>query len=166
MNIHYNVIIRNRLIYYIGILFSLSHLQSLFILINSLTDMCLISYDLIFYNWLYFLLWIDHLTLRFSQWHNSKESTCNAGDTGDAGTSPELGGENSNPLLYSYQENPMEKSHEQRRLAGYSPWGHKESGTTERPSTFDFKLLCKPDITSFWLVIKAFPCLLFNFYSV
>ena len=24
------------------------------------------------------------------------------------------------------------KSHEQRSLVGYSPWGHKESGTTER----------------------------------
>ena len=132
--------------------------------------MCLITHDLIFYDWLYFLLWIDHLTLRFSHWHNSEESTCNAGDTGDAGTSPEWERENSNPLLYSYQENPMEKSHGQRRLAGYSPWGHKESDTTERLSTFDctfdFKLLCKPHITSFWLVIKAFPCLLFNVYSV
>ena len=40
------------------------------------------------------------------------------------------------------QEDPLEKgmatcssilgkSHEQRSLAGYSPWGHKESDTTE-----------------------------------
>ena len=27
------------------------------------------------------------------------------------------------------------KSHEQRSLAGYSPWGGKESNTTEQPST-------------------------------
>ena len=27
------------------------------------------------------------------------------------------------------------KSHGQRSLVGYSPWGHKESDTTERPST-------------------------------
>ena len=28
-----------------------------------------------------------------------------------------------------------EKSHGQRSLAGYSPWGHKESDTTEQIST-------------------------------
>jgi len=26
------------------------------------------------------------------------------------------------------------ESHEQRSLVGYSPWGHKESDTTEQPS--------------------------------
>ena len=36
-----------------------------------------------------------------------------------------------NPLQYSCLENP----HGQRSLAGYSPWGHKESDTTERLST-------------------------------
>ena len=41
------------------------------------------------------------------------------------------GGEHGNPLQYSYLENP----HEQRSLEGYSPWGRKESGTTERLST-------------------------------
>ena len=34
---------------------------------------------------------------------------------------------NGNPLQYSCLENP----HGQRSLAGYSPWGHKESDTTE-----------------------------------
>ena len=28
------------------------------------------------------------------------------------------------------------KSHGQRSLEGYSPWGHKESDRTEKPSTF------------------------------
>ena len=28
-----------------------------------------------------------------------------------------------------------EKSHGQSNLAGYSPWGHKESDTTKQPST-------------------------------
>ena len=41
------------------------------------------------------------------------------------GRSP--GGEHGNPLKYSCLENP----HGQRSLAGYSPWGHKESDTTE-----------------------------------
>ena len=36
---------------------------------------------------------------------------------------------NGNPLQYFCLENPMDK----RSLVGYSPWGHKESGTTERP---------------------------------
>ena len=41
-----------------------------------------------------------------------------------SGRSPGEG--NGNPLQYSCLENPME-----RTLAGYSPWGHKESDTTE-----------------------------------
>ena len=39
-----------------------------------------------------------------------------------------LEGGHDNPLQYSCLENP----HEQRSLAGYSPWGRKESDTTER----------------------------------
>ena len=43
---------------------------------------------------------------------NKKESTCNAGDTGDAGLIPGSGtcpgGGNGNPLQYSYWENPMD----------------------------------------------------------
>ena len=42
-----------------------------------------------------------------------------------SGRSPGEG--NRNPLQYSC----LEKSHGQRTLAGYSPWGHKESDTTE-----------------------------------
>ena len=37
------------------------------------------------------------------------------------------GGGHGNPLQYSCLENPRG----QRSLAGYSPWGHKESDTTE-----------------------------------
>ena len=58
----------------------------------------------------------------------SKESACNAGDLGlipGLGGSPEGG--NDNPLQYSCLENP----HEQRSQAGCSPWGCKESDTTE-----------------------------------
>ena len=43
-----------------------------------------------------------------------------------SGRSPGIG--NSNPLQYSC----LEKSHGWRNLVGYSPWGHKESDTTER----------------------------------
>ena len=59
---------------------------------------------------------------------DSKESACNAGDLGSIpglGRSP--GGGYGNPLQYSCLENP----HGQRSLAGYIPWGHKESDMTE-----------------------------------
>ena len=61
-----------------------------------------------------------------------KESACNAEDLGSIpglGRSP--GGGHGNPLQYSCPENP----HGQRSLTGYSPWGHKESDTTEQLST-------------------------------
>ena len=42
-----------------------------------------------------------------------KESTCNTGDTGDAGSIPGSGGSpregNGNPLQYSCMENPMDR---------------------------------------------------------
>ena len=62
----------------------------------------------------------------------SQESACNAGDLGAApglGRSP--GGEHGSPLQYSCLKNP----HGHRSLAGYSPWGLKESDTTKRLST-------------------------------
>ena len=43
------------------------------------------------------------------------------------GSGRALRGGHDNPLQYSY----LEKSHGQRGLAGYSPWGHKELDTTE-----------------------------------
>ena len=54
-----------------------------------------------------------------------KESACNEGDLG---LIPGLGrssGEGTTPVLLPG------KSHGQRSLAGYNPWGHKESGMTE-----------------------------------
>ena len=64
-----------------------------------------------------------------------KESACNAGATGDVASIPgsgrSPGGGHGNPLQYSCLENPQG----QRSLVGYSPWGCKESDTTERLST-------------------------------
>ena len=60
-----------------------------------------------------------------------KKLTANAGDIRDldlipgSGRSP--GGGHGNPSQYSCLENP----YGQRSLAGYSPWGHRESDTTE-----------------------------------
>ena len=60
-----------------------------------------------------------------------KNPPANSGDKRDLGPIPGSGrspGEGqSNPLQYSCLENP----HGERRLAGYSPWGCKESDMTE-----------------------------------
>ena len=61
--------------------------------------------------------------LGFSGGLDGKESACNAGDLGWEDPLEE----EMNPLQYSCLENSMD-----RRLAGYSPWGLKESDTTER----------------------------------
>ena len=51
--------------------------------------------------------------LGLPQWISSKESTCNAGDVGDARSVPEWGrspgGGHDNPLQYSFLENPMDR---------------------------------------------------------
>ena len=64
-----------------------------------------------------------------------KNLPANAGHAGDAGSIPGLGrspGEgNGNPLQYSC----LGKFHGQRNLAGYSPWGCRQSDTTERLSS-------------------------------
>ena len=57
-----------------------------------------------------------------------KASSCNAGDLGSvlgSGRSPGEG--NGKPLQYSAW-----RTHGRRSLVGCSPWGHKESDTTER----------------------------------
>ena len=60
-----------------------------------------------------------------------KNWPANAGDVRDAGLIPGSGrfpgGGHGNPLQYFCLEN----AHEQRSLAGYSPWGHKELDMTE-----------------------------------
>ena len=59
---------------------------------------------------------------------DGKESSCNAEDLGSIpGLGKSLGGDHGNPFQYSCLENP----YGQRSLVGYSPWGHKESDTTE-----------------------------------
>ena len=60
-----------------------------------------------------------------------KNPPANAGDVRDLGSIPGLGrppgGGHGNPLQYSCLENPPG----QRSLAGYSPWGHRQSDATE-----------------------------------
>ena len=80
----------------------------------------------------YYYLNNTHPHLGFPSSSDSKESACNAGDLDSIpglGRSP--GGGRGNPLQYSCLENPPGL----RSLAGYNPWGHKESDTTEGLST-------------------------------
>ena len=69
------------------------------------------------------------LFLGFPGGSDNKGSSCNTGDPGripGLGRSPEEG--NGNPLQYSCLENSMDRG----AWWGYSPWGHKESDTTEQ----------------------------------
>ena len=60
-----------------------------------------------------------------------KNPSANVGDIGDVGLIPGsgrfAGGGHGNPLQYFC----LEKSQRQGSLGGYSPWGCKESDTTE-----------------------------------
>ena len=67
----------------------------------------------------------------FPDGSDGKESTCNVGDPGSmtgSGRSPRKG--NGYPLQYSFLENSMDRG--LHSLVGYSPWGCKELGVTER----------------------------------
>ena len=60
-----------------------------------------------------------------------KNPPANAGDTGDTGSIP---GSGTSPGGKKWQLSPVflpGKSHGQRTLVGYSPWGHTELDTTE-----------------------------------
>ena len=61
-----------------------------------------------------------------------KNPPTNAGEVRDSDLTPGSGrcpgGGHGSPLQYSYMENPVDRG---RSLVSYSPWGHKESDTTE-----------------------------------
>ena len=64
----------------------------------------------------------------FSGGSDGKESACNVGHLGSIpGLGRFPGGGHGNPLQHCCLENP----HGQKSLAGYSPWGRKESDMTE-----------------------------------
>ena len=88
----------------------------------------------------FFMIQLSHPFITIGKSHSSdgKVSVYNAGSPGSIpglGRSPGEG--NGNPLQYYC----LEKSHGQRSLVGYSPWGRKESDTTEPlhfPLSFPF----------------------------
>ena len=78
--------------------------------------------------------WYSHLTMSalleflpdFSGGSEVKNTPANAEDTGNMSSLPELG----DSLEKEMVTHSSKKSHGQRSLEGYSPWGHKESDTT------------------------------------
>ena len=94
--------------------------------------------------------WELSIFMGFPSGSNGKESACNMGDLGlipGLGRSP--GGGHGNPLQYSCLENP----HGQRNLAGYSPWGCKESDMPERLSRAQhICIYIKTTLTSSWII--------------
>ena len=77
---------------------------------------------------------ISYKTLGFSSDSVVKNLPANAGDVRDTGLIPRSGRSprvgNGNTLQYYLPG----RFHGQRSLMGYSPWDHKESGTTEQLS--------------------------------
>ena len=63
-----------------------------------------------------------------------KNPPANAGETRDTGSIPGSGRSSGvgNGNLLQYSAILPGKFHEQRSLADYSPWSHRESGKTER----------------------------------
>ena len=100
---------------------------------------CMTSYGEIWMNFL-----ANPLFLLLPHGSDGKESACNVGDLGlipGLGRSP--GGGHGNPLQYCSLKNP----HGQRSPVGYSPWGLKESDTTEWLSTAHS--VAKPALSSY-----------------
>ena len=104
---------------------------------NVLTTPHLIDIWLTGFSW-HFLHLLQSITFFYTfrrgfpggQDGDGKESACNAGDPGlIPGLRRSPGEGNGNPLQYSCLENSKDRG---ARRATYSPWGHRESYTTER----------------------------------
>ena len=73
------------------------------------------------------ILYFPDSSMGFPDGSDGKESTCNAGDLSSilCWEDPLVKGKATHSIILARE------SHGQRSLAGYSPWGHKESDTTE-----------------------------------
>ena len=95
-----------------------------------------------------------------------KKSACNAKDSRNKGTIPELGRSPGrrygNPLQYSCLGNSMGRG-EQRSLTGYSSWDPIESDMTKQPSIHmaPTKQWIKPR----FVVLDSFPIILWENFS-
>ena len=86
---------------------------------------------------------------------DGKESASNAGDPGS------IPGWGRSPGEREWQPTAVllpRKSHGQRNLVGYSPWGHKESTTTERLTLAHLKR------GHFWSYLYIYLCVCVYIY--
>ena len=86
---------------------------------------------------LYPMILCTNYMLKWPRWLSGKESACNPGDLGlISGLGRRGGGGEYGPSWRRvWKPTPVflpRKSYGERSLVGYSPWGHKESNTTER----------------------------------
>ena len=82
--------------------------------------------------------WVHNMSVGLPGGSDGKESAWNAGDPGSI---PGSGG--INPWRREWSPTPVflpEEFCEQRSLVGYSPWGHKESDTTEWLSLYNMSV--------------------------
>ena len=90
--------------------------------------------------------------LRLPRWLSGKESACQCRRCRFNPWVRKL------PWRRQWQPIPIflpEKSHGQRSLVGYSPWGHKESDMTERLNRTELMYVCA---LPWWLSGKEFAC--------
>ena len=93
---------------------------------------------------------------------DGRKFTFNAGDQGSIpGLEKSPGGDHSNSLQYSCLENP----NGQRSLAGYSPWGLKESDMTERQSTHKLMPVQWTHLSNLWRVRCLFNELIYLIFE-
>ena len=111
--------------------------------------------------------WLKTINLNYAlpRWWSGKESTyqCRKQDVVlIAGLGKSAGEGNGTPFQYSCLGNPMDK----RSLAGYCPWGHKESDITEHThsllhvlpkclsssSPFALSILCSLTLSAFFFL--------------
>ena len=84
---------------------------------------------LLFFFFFFKFIWMSGLSRGSLGFSDGKESACNAGDQGS------IPGWGKIPWRRKWHPTPVflpGKSYGWRSLAGYSPWGHKESDATER----------------------------------
>ena len=88
----------------------------MYMIINALQDCC--------EDWMNENIGSTYIEYEFPWWLSSKESACNAGDTGDARSNPgserSSGEGNSNPLQHSCLENSMDRGGWRAILRGIS----------------------------------------------